>query len=96
MFGYGLSLLPLAGSLLIVLYYWLGAPPQGTPNITLRGTEIIFPILLGILIALIYLLRIPFVRRECRKTLWIQAGFALSPLCLLLIFLRGIVPLLSR
>ena len=92
--GYSLSLLPLAGSLVCVLYYWLWVPvPKETPNITLRGTEIVLPIFLGILIALVCIIKVPFTTRQNRAVLWIWAALALSPLCLLLVFLRGIVPM---
>ena len=93
--GYVLALLPLAGSLLVVFYYWLLAPvPKEPPNITLRGTEIVFPIFLGILITLACIIKIPFTAREGRKVLWIWAGLAVSPLCLLLAFLWVVVPMI--
>lgn len=86
--GYCLSLVPLVASLAIVIRIAYFVPqPVVPPNQTLQGAEIIFPVSLGVLLAFLFGVQIPFRNVAVRKDLAIWAGLAIAPLVLLLLFL---------
>jgi len=86
--GYFISIIPLIISMVIVIRYRYFVPqPIHPTNQTLQGTEIFFPILLGVILSLIFGVQIPFRKVNVRKELAIWTSLAILPLILLVLFL---------
>lgn len=88
LFGYIISSIPLLISIAIVIRYaFFVAQPVEPPNLTLQGTEIFFPVGLGIILALVFGIQIPLRKASLRKDLAIWTGVSISPFVILVLYL---------
>lgn len=93
--GYYFALLPALGALAVVFMYVFVIPvPESPPNQTLRGTEIIFPVFLGVILALVWLVSAFFQSSDARRLYLIWSGLAALPFILLMTYLWVIIPYL--
>jgi len=92
--GYLLALLPALGSLGVVSLYAFVIPvPDPLPNQTLRGAEIILPVISGVVLALVWFVSAFFQHSEVRQLYFTWSTLAALPFVVLMVYLWVIVPI---